>query len=222
MPGQLPGSRKDGEASLSPATANTPPGLPPAPIMEAFLTATALVAIAEIGDKTQLLSFVLAARLRRPMPIIAGIFVATLLNHAFAGAVGNWVARVVPASWMTWIVGLTFIAFGLWALIPDKLEEEEAAPKHANWGAFATTSVAFFLAEMGDKTQFATVALGARFPELWAVVLGTTLGMMIANVPAVIIGEKLAHRLPLDKIRWAAAALFVLTGALTLLGVGRS
>ncbi|MDY0013496.1 MAG: TMEM165/GDT1 family protein [Rhodocyclaceae bacterium] len=190
--------------------------------MEAFLTATALVAVAEIGDKTQLLSFVLAARLRRPMPIIAGILVATLLNHAFAGAVGNWVARVVPAAWTTWIVGLTFIVFGLWALIPDKLEDEGATFKHATWGVFATTSLAFFLAEMGDKTQFATVALGARFPELWAVVLGTTLGMMIANVPAVIIGEKLAHRLPLDKIRWAAAALFVLTGALTLLGAGRT
>lgn len=189
--------------------------------MEAFLTSCLLVAIAEIGDKTQLLSFVLAARWRKPWPIIAGIWVATLLNHALAGALGSWVASLVSPASMTWIVGLSFMAFGLWALVPDTLEDPEAAPKPLAWGVFATTTAAFFLAEMGDKTQFATVALGARFPELWAVVTGTTLGMMVANVPAVLLGEQLAHRLPLEKIRWVAAGVFMLTGLLTLLSLTR-
>ena len=183
--------------------------------MEAFLTSTLLVAIAEIGDKTQLLSFVLAARLRRPWAIIGGIFAATIANHALAGSLGAWLAQLAGPEVMLWITGLLFIGFGLWALHPDALDDD---PKIHRAGAFVTTLIAFFLAEMGDKTQLATVALAARFDSLAAVVLGTTLGMMIANVPAVIIGEKLARRLPLKAIRLAAAGLFMLTGALTLLG----
>ena len=183
--------------------------------MEAFLTSIVLVAIAEIGDKTQLLSFVLAARLRRPWAIIAGILVATIVNHALAGSAGAWLAHLVGPNVMQWVTGLLFIGFGLWALHPDALDEE---PKIHRAGAFVTTLVAFFLAEMGDKTQLATMALAARFDNLPAVVLGTTLGMMAANVPAVIVGEKLARRLPLKAMRYAAAGLFMLTGALTLLG----
>ena len=183
--------------------------------MEALLTSTVLVAVAEIGDKTQLLSFVLAARLRQPWAIIAGIFAATIANHALAGSLGAWLAQLAGPEVMPWITGLLFIGFGLWALHPDALDDD---PKIHRAGAFVTTLIAFFFAEMGDKTQLATVALAARFDSLAAVVLGTTLGMMIANVPAVIIGEKLAERLPLRAIRLVAAGLFMLTGALTLLG----
>ncbi len=183
--------------------------------MEAFLTSTALVALAEIGDKTQLLSFVLAARLRKPWAIIAGIFVATVLNHALAGSVGAWASTLVPAGWLPWIVGLAFIAFGIWTLKPDTLDDDEAAAKMHPAGAFVTTTIAFFIAEMGDKTQLATVALAARFDALAWVVIGTTLGMMLANAPAVLLGEGLARRLPLDKIRWIAASVFVLTGIVT-------
>ena len=183
--------------------------------MEAFLTSTLLVAVAEIGDKTQLLSFVLAARLRQPLAIIAGILVATIANHALAGSLGAWLARFAEPGMLQWITGLLFIGFGLWALHPDALEDD---PKIHRAGAFATALIAFFLAEMGDKTQFATIALAARFDSLAAVVLGTTLGMMLANVPAVIIGGTLAERLPMRAIRYSAAGLFMLTGALTLLG----
>lgn len=182
--------------------------------MEAFLTSTLLVALAEIGDKTQLLSFVLAARLRRPWPIVAGIFVATIANHGLAGAVGAWIAEQVSPEDLRIGVGLTFVAFGLWTLHPDSLDD---SPRFRGAGAFVTTVVAFFLAEMGDKTQLATVALAARFDSLVFVVLGTTLGMMAANVPAVLIGERLSERLPLKAIRWTAAAVFVATGAWTLL-----
>jgi len=183
---------------------------------EALGASTALVAVAEIGDKTQLLSFVLAARLRRPVPIVAGILVATLANHALAGALGRWLAgHVADARLVTWVSGGAFIAFGLWMLKPDK---PGAEPRLLRAGAFATTTVAFFFAEMADKTQFATVALGARFPDsLAAVVLGTTLGMLLANVPAVLMGQALAHRLPVERTRWVAAALFIATGVWTLL-----
>ncbi|WP_374266543.1 TMEM165/GDT1 family protein [Zoogloea sp.] len=186
--------------------------------MEAFLTSTALVALAEIGDKTQLLSFVLAARLRKPWAIIAGIFVATILNHALAGSVGVWLAQYIPERWLPWIVGAVFIAFGLWTLKPDTLDDDEAPAEVHPAGAFVTTTIAFFIAEMGDKTQLATVALAARFDALAWVVLGTTVGMMIANVPAVLLGEGLARRLPLEKIRWIAAGVFVLTGVVTMAG----
>lgn len=186
--------------------------------MDAFLTSTALVALAEIGDKTQLLSFVLAARLRKPWPIIAGIFVATILNHALAGSVGVWVAQYIPTHWLPWIVGLVFVVFGLWTLKPDTLDDDEAPSEMHPAGAFVTTAIAFFIAEMGDKTQLATVALAARFDALAWVVLGTTVGMMLANVPAVLLGEGLAKRLPLKLIRWIAAGVFVLTGVVTMAG----
>ncbi len=184
--------------------------------MEAFLTSTLLVALAEIGDKTQLLSFVLAARLRKPGAIIAGIFVATLLNHALAGSVGVWLATLISPQILPWATGLLFIGFGLWTLHPDSLDDD---PKLHRAGAFVTTTIAFFIAEMGDKTQLATVALGARFDLLWAVVLGTTLGMLIANIPAVLVGEALAQKLPMKAIRYAAAAVFILTGIVTITGI---
>ena len=181
--------------------------------MEALLTSFVLVAIAEVGDKTQLLSFVLAARLRKPWPILGGILLATLANHALAGWLGSLLAGWVPPTTLAWIVGISFIVFGLWALHPDSLE---GAPRLHTAGAFVTAFVAFFLAEMGDKTQFATVALAARFNSLALVVIGTTLGMMLANVPAVWIGEKLALKVPMKAVRIVAAALFMAVGALTL------
>lgn len=188
--------------------------------MEAFVTSATLVALAEIGDKTQLLSFVLAARLRKPLPIIAGIFVATILNHALAGSVGVWLAQLISPQWLPWMTGAIFIAFGLWALHPDSLDED---PRQHPAGAFVTTAMAFFIAEMGDKTQFATVALGAQFQSaLIAVIMGTTVGMMLANVPAVMVGERLAKRLPLKAIRWTAAAVFVATGVASMLGAPES
>ena len=185
----------------------------PIVIVEAFLTSTLLVALAEIGDKTQLLSFVLAAKLRRPYPIIAGIFAATLLNHALAASLGTWVANLIATESLNWIVGLSFIGCGLWALKPDTLE---AQPRVFGAGVFATTLVAFFLAEMGDKTQVATVALAARYDAMVPVVFGTTLGMMLANAPAVWIGKALADRINMKVVRWLAAASFVLMGLGTL------
>lgn len=182
--------------------------------MQALWTSTLLVALAEIGDKTQLLSFVLAAKLRRPYAIMAGILVATLANHALAGSLGLWLASLVAPQTLNWIVGLSFVGFGLWTLKPDSLEGD---PRMLGAGAFATTTIAFFLAEMGDKTQLATVALVARFHDLVRVVLGTTLGMMAANVPAVIMGEKLAHRVPMKVVRWLAASLFIGLGLATLM-----
>jgi putative Ca2+/H+ antiporter (TMEM165/GDT1 family) len=187
--------------------------------VEAFITSALLVAMAEFGDKTQLLSFVLAARLRKPVPIIAGIFVATIANHALAGSLGVWLAQRVPAGWMPWIAGLTFIAFGLWSLVPDRLDDDDA-PAKSHYGVFVTTAIAFFVAEMGDKTQFATIALAARFHALIPVVVGTTIGMMAANVPAVLIGESLAKRMPLQLIRWIAAGLFVATGIAAMFAGG--
>ena len=171
--------------------------------------------MAEIGDKTQLLSFVLAARLRKPWSIIAGILVATLANHAIAGWAGSLLAGLVPQMPLIWITGLAFIAFGVWALRPDSLERPPAIFKA---GVFVTALVAFFLAEMGDKTQLATVALAARFDGLAQVIVGTTVGMMIANIPAVWIGERLAQKIPMKSVRIFAAALFILTGVLTLSG----
>jgi putative Ca2+/H+ antiporter (TMEM165/GDT1 family) len=181
--------------------------------LEALFTSTALVAVAEIGDKTQLLAFALAARLRQPGPIIAGIFLATLANHALAGSLGIGIAGLLDARTQRWLTATAFFVFALWALKPDTLETAPAPPVH---GAFYTTLVAFFLVEMGDKTQLATIALGARYESLVAVVLGTTIGMMIANVPAVLIGERLAERLDLRLIRFTAAGLFALTAVLAL------
>lgn len=167
-----------------------------------------------MGDKTQLLSFLLAAKLKHRMPIILGIFVATLANHFLAGYVGVWLASLVSPKTLRWIVALLFLAFGVWALRPDKLDEDR---KLGGAGVFLTTLIAFFLVEMGDKTQLATVALAAHYDALVAVVFGTTLGMMIANVPAVWIGEALAHRVDMKLMRWVAAALFVLLGVIVLL-----
>ena len=186
--------------------------------MEALLSSLGMVAFAEMGDKTQLLSFVLAARFRgQQWPIIAGIFIATVVNHALAALAGDWVAMKVSPDVMRWVLGLAFLAFAAWALVPDTLDEtDEKNNKH---GAFLTTLVMFFIAEMGDKTQLATVALGAQFGSLVAVTMGTTLGMMVANVPAVLLGESLAKRFPLSKMRFVAAALFAIFGVLILLKV---
>ncbi len=186
--------------------------------MEAFLTSFGMVALAEMGDKTQLLSFILATRFAgRHWQIIAGIFIATIANHLGAAALGDWIAANVGPNVMRWVLGLAFLAFAAWALIPDRLEDE--GRKSGAYGAFVTTLVVFFIAEMGDKTQLATIALGARFESLSGVVLGTTLGMMAANVPAVLLGERLTQKVPLSKLRYAAAALFALFGMLILLNV---
>ncbi|MEZ5441714.1 MAG: TMEM165/GDT1 family protein [Lysobacterales bacterium] len=183
--------------------------------LEALFASFGIVAIAEIGDKTQLLSFVLAARFRgRHWAIIAGIFVATIFNHLFAAAIGDWVAAQLGPVWLRWLLGLAFLAFAVWALIPDRLDDEPEGP--SGRGAFLTTTVLFFLAEMGDKTQLATVALGAHYSSLALVTLGTTLGMLAANVPAVLIGEALARRFPLSRMRFVAAILFAIFGLLIL------
>ena len=182
--------------------------------MHAFLISTALVALAEIGDKTQLLSLLLAARFRRPLPIMFAILLATLANHAVAGLAGTLFGNLLEGAWLRWVLGLSFLAVAVWALFPDSVDEPGAI---RDSGVFLTTLVAFFLAEIGDKTQIATVALAARYDRFYAVVLGTTLGMMLANVPAVLIGDRMAGRLPLGAIRAAAAIVFAALGILTLL-----
>ncbi len=182
--------------------------------MQAFLVSVSVVALAEMGDKTQLLAFALAAKLRRRVPIVLGILVATLANHFLAGWIGVWLATLVAPGTLRWIVALSFVVFGLWTLKPDELEGDRKLP---GAGVFVTTAVSFFLIEIGDKTQLATIALAARYDSLVAVVMGTTLGMMIADVPAVWVGEALAHRLNMKWMRWVAAALFIVLGALTLL-----
>jgi putative Ca2+/H+ antiporter (TMEM165/GDT1 family) len=188
--------------------------------MEAFLIATGIVTLAEIGDKTQLLAFILAAKFKRPLPIILGIFIATVANHALAGALGAWITTVVGPETLRWVLGVAFIAMAGWMLIPDKFDEDEANLTRAS--VFVTTLVAFFLAEMGDKTQIATVALAAQYHAFFSVVAGTTLGMMIANVPAVIVGDKLAHKLPVRLVHSVAAAIFAILGVATLMGAGES
>lgn len=184
--------------------------------MESFLVSTGIVALAEMGDKTQLLSLVLAARFRRPAPIIWGILVATIANHAFAGAVGAWVTTVLGPDLLRWILGLSFIAMAIWTLIPDRLDDAES--QTARFGVFGTTVIAFFLAEMGDKTQVATVALAAQYSAFYAVVAGTTLGMMIANVPAVLLGDAVTRRVPIRLIHGIAAVIFAALGVLALTG----
>lgn len=188
--------------------------------MDAFLVSTGIVALAEIGDKTQLLAFILAAKFRRPAPIILGILLATLVNHGFAGAIGAWLTSSVTPETLRWILGLSFIAMALWTLIPDKFDEKDA--KLAKFGVLGTTLIAFFLAEMGDKTQIATVALAARFSAYYVVVTGTTCGMMIANVPAVLLGSRIADRIPGRVVHAVAAAIFGVLGIATLLGTGES
>ena len=189
-------------------------------VNQAFLVSTGAVALAEIGDKTQLLSLVLAARYRKPLPIILGVLVATLVNHAGAGALGAWLGALVTPSVMRWALAASFVAMGLWILVPDKLDEGEVNVNRSQLGVFGATVVAFFLAEMGDKTQIATVALAARFHDFFGVVAGTTLGMMIANVPAILLGDRFAHKLPTKLVHGIAAVLFVVLGVLSILGAG--
>ena len=188
--------------------------------MSSFLVSAAVVAVAEIGDKTQLLALVLAAKFRKPIPIILGILVATLANHAAAAAVGTWLTRVIGPDVMRWVLGISFIAMGIWTLIPDKpdLDDEKPSTKDG-WGVFSTTAAAFFLLEMGDKTQIATVALAAKYSNLALVTAGTTLGMMLANVPAVLLGDVAAKKLPLALVRAVAALIFVALGVVALFGV---
>ena len=187
--------------------------------MEAFLVATGVVALAEIGDKTQLLAIVLAARYRKPLPIIFGILVATLLNHFAASALGVWLANLIGPNAMRWALGLSFIAMAAWMLVPDKYEETDQRSS-SRLGIFATTFVAFFILEMGDKTQIATIALAAKYASLFAIVIGTTLGMMIANVPAVLLGEIAAKKLNMRVVHAVAATVFLVIGILILLGYG--
>jgi putative Ca2+/H+ antiporter (TMEM165/GDT1 family) len=186
--------------------------------MEAFLVSTGIVALAEIGDKTQLLSLLLAARFRKPWPIILGIFLATVANHACAGAVGAWITTVLGPGTLRWVLGLSFIAMAVWILVPDKIEEEESGKER--FGVLGTTIIAFFLAEMGDKTQVATVALAAQYEAFATVVMGTTLGMMLANAPAVLLGDRFAHCLPVRLVHGFAAAVFAILGGLALFNVG--
>ena len=187
--------------------------------MEAFFVSTGIVALAEMGDKTQLLSLVLAARFRKPWPIVWGILVATLANHGLAGAVGSWVTTVMGPELLRWVLGASFLAMAAWMLIPDKLDDEEG-DKAPRMGVFLTTVVAFFLAEMGDKTQIATVMLAAQYKAWFAVVAGTTLGMMLANAPVVWLGDAITKRVPLVMVHRVSAGIFAVLGAVALLGWG--
>ena len=180
---------------------------------------TGVVALAEIGDKTQLLAFVLAARFKRPLPIILGILCATIVHHGLAGALGAWITAMLSPDILRWVVGVSFLGMAVWTLIPDKIEEEETvAAKHL--GVFGATLVTFFLAEMGDKTQIATVAMAAHYPNPLLVVMGTTLGMLIADVPAVCVGDEMAHKIPMRLVHGIAAGVFAVLGIATLLGAG--
>ena len=186
--------------------------------MEALFISTGVVALAEIGDKTQLLAFILAARFKKPLPIILGILCATLINHGLAGALGAWITSVVTPEVMRWALGLSFIGMAVWTMIPDKIEEEETQiAKHL--GVFGATFVTFFLAEMGDKTQIATIALAAHYGAPLMVVIGTTLGMLVADVPAVFVGNKFAEKIPMKLVHSIAAGIFAVMGVLTLLQV---
>jgi putative Ca2+/H+ antiporter (TMEM165/GDT1 family) len=187
--------------------------------MESLLVSTGVVALAEIGDKTQLLAFILAARFKKPLPIILGILAATVINHGLAGALGAWITSAISPEVLRWVLGASFIGMAVWTLIPDKIEEEETQVVQ-RLGIFGATFVTFFLAEMGDKTQIATVAMAAHYAAPLMVVIGTTLGMLIADVPAVFAGDKLAHKIPMKLVHSIAAAIFALLGIATLLGAG--
>lgn len=186
--------------------------------MQAFLVSTGVIALAEIGDKTQLLSFLLAAKFRKPLPMVCAILVATIANHAFAAAIGTWVTTLLGPDILRWVLGISFFVMAAWTLIPDKLDEHDA--KLAKYGVFMTTLIAFFMAEMGDKTQIVTMTLAAQFHSFLAVVAGTTCGMMLANVPAVYFGNRIADRMPVKIVHRVAAVVFVVLGTATLLGVG--
>ena len=193
----------------------------PGPHLHSFLAATGVVALAEMGDKTQLLAFLLAARFRKPLPIVLGILAATLLNHGMAGALGAWITTLLSPTAMRWGVGLLFLAMAAWTMIPDRIEDEETRTA-AKLGVFGATFVTFFLAEMGDKTQIATVAMATQFSSVPLVIAGTTLGMLIADVPAVFLGQRFAARIPMKLVHGLAAALFALLGFATLAGFGAS
>ena len=187
--------------------------------MEALFVSTGVVALAEIGDKTQILAFILAARFKKPWPIIAGILCATIVNHGLAGALGAWITSVVRPGVLRWVLGSSFIGMAIWTLIPDRIEEDETKISK-RFGVFGATSITFFLAEMGDKTQIATVAMAAHYGTPLLVVIGTTLGMLLADVPAVFIGDKLATKVPMKLVHAIAAAIFAALGIATLLGAG--
>ena len=187
--------------------------------MESLLISCGVVALAEIGDKTQLLALILAARFKKPTPIILGILAATIANHGLAGAVGAWISATVSPDILRWILSLSFIGMAIWTMIPDKIEEEETQIA-TRFGVFSATLITFFLAEMGDKTQVATVALAAHYAVPLLVVLGTTLGMLIADVPAVFIGDKLANKIPMKVVHSIAAAILAILGLATLIGAG--
>ena len=184
--------------------------------MQSFLISTSVVGLAEIGDKTQLLSLVLAARYRKPIPIILGVFAATLINHGASGALGAWLASVLSPGILNWAVVASFAVMAVWILVPDKLDDADAVLTKNSMGVFGTTALTFFLAEMGDKTQIVTIALAARFHEFFGVVAGTTLGMMLANVPVIYLGHKFADRLPTKAVHILAAIIFVVLGGLAL------
>jgi putative Ca2+/H+ antiporter (TMEM165/GDT1 family) len=188
--------------------------------LESLLVSTGVVALAEIGDKTQLLAFILAARFKRPLPIVMGILLATIVNHGLAGAVGAWITTALSPSVLRWVLGLSFLAMAVWTLIPDEIEEDERKIA-SRLGVFGATLVTFFLAEMGDKTQIATVAMAAHYATPLLVVIGTTLGMLIADVPAVFVGDRLADRIPMRLVHGIAAAIFAALGIATLLGAGK-
>ena len=188
--------------------------------MESFLVSTLIVAASEMGDKTQLLALLLATRFQQPLPIILGILIATLVNHAASGFIGIWLGSFLQGDTLKWVLVASFLIVGIWTLIPDKMDEGETPVKaHKSYGVFVTTLISFFLAEIGDKTQIATVALAARFHDLVPVVAGTTLGMMVANVPAVFIGNTLAHKLPMKAIRIGTAVLFILLAIGTFIDI---
>ena len=188
-------------------------------LMESLLVSTGVVALAEIGDKTQLLAFLLAARFRKPVPIILGILVATIVNHGLAGALGAWITATLAPGTLRWVLGLSFIAMAIWTLIPDEIEEDEMKVAQ-RFGVFGATLVTFFLAEMGDKTQVATIAMAAHYAQALLVVAGTTLGMLIADVPAVFVGNRFAKKIPMKLVHGIAALVFAVLGVLTLLGAG--
>jgi Ca2+/H+ antiporter, TMEM165/GDT1 family len=187
--------------------------------MESLLVSTGVVALAEVGDKTQLLAFILAARFKKPVPIILGILLATIVNHGLAGALGAWITASVSPEVLRWVLGLSFIGMAVWTMIPDEIEEDETKIAK-RFGVFGATLVTFFLAEMGDKTQIATVAMAAHYADAVMVVIGTTLGMLIADVPAVFAGDKLANKIPMKLVHSIAAAIFALLGIATLMGAG--
>jgi putative Ca2+/H+ antiporter (TMEM165/GDT1 family) len=187
--------------------------------METLLVSTGVVALAEVGDKTQLLAFILAARFKKPVPIIAGILLATLVNHGLAGALGAWITSAISPEVLRWILGASFIGMAIWTMIPDEIEEDETQVAR-RFGVFGATLITFFLAEMGDKTQIATVAMAAHYAAPLMVVMGTTLGMLIADVPAVFVGEKLANKIPMKLVHTIAAGIFAVLGIATLMGAG--